>query len=291
MSDPLVSVITPSFNQGRWIGDNLASVAAQTYAPIEHVIADGGSTDQTLEILRAGGDSIDWISEPDEGQSDAINKAFRRTSGEIIGWINSDDAFFHTRTVEHVVAAFAANPDAGVVYGHSALISVDNFFMQVMWAPRFSRRLLRHHNFIVQPSVFLRRDLFGDEIVDPSFESKMDRALWLDLAGRTKFVRLPEILSIDRHHVTRKALAQGELAENDQSVLDEQYALPTGPVARAETKAIKVGIRLCGARQVLSSARLEPAFPLVRDSRAGLMLRQLGRRRRSMPGGLGRADD
>ena len=94
---PLVSILTPSFNQAAWLGDNLRSVACQTYPDIEHVVMDGGSTDGSVDILRAAGDSIVWRSEPDRGQSDAINKAFSLSHGEIIGWINSDDAYFDCR--------------------------------------------------------------------------------------------------------------------------------------------------------------------------------------------------
>jgi len=89
MNRPLVSVLTPSFNQAAWLTDNLGSVAAQTYPAIEHVVMDGGSTDGTLDILKTAGDRVLWRSESDRGQADAINKAFAASSGEIIGWITS----------------------------------------------------------------------------------------------------------------------------------------------------------------------------------------------------------
>jgi glycosyltransferase involved in cell wall biosynthesis len=92
---PLVSILTPSFNQGQWLAENLKSVEAQTYERIEHIVADGASTDNSLAILECS--NAAWESRSDEGQSHAINDAFRRSSGEIIGWLNSDDAFFHVK--------------------------------------------------------------------------------------------------------------------------------------------------------------------------------------------------
>src|SRR5258707_986120 len=100
---PLVSVVTPSFNQGRWLIENLRSVAVQSYPLIEHVVMDGGSTDGSLAVLADASPSVVWESGPDNGQSDAINKAFRRSSGEIIGWLNSDDAYFSSDVVDKAV--------------------------------------------------------------------------------------------------------------------------------------------------------------------------------------------
>jgi glycosyltransferase involved in cell wall biosynthesis len=124
-SRPLVSVLTPSFNQAAWIGDNLASVACQTYPHIEHIVMDGGSTDGTAELLAAAGPAVHWRSEPDSGQAHAINKAFSESRGEIIGWINSDDAYVDCRVIEDVVSYFERHPRVDVVYGHAAQVAAD----------------------------------------------------------------------------------------------------------------------------------------------------------------------
>ena len=114
---PLVSILTPSFNQGRWLGDNLASVAAQSYGSIEHVVMDGGSRDETLDLLEATDGRVKWRSEPDRGQSHALNKALGASEGEYIGWLNSDDAYFSRDAVSDVVSVFDADPSVNVVYG------------------------------------------------------------------------------------------------------------------------------------------------------------------------------
>jgi glycosyltransferase involved in cell wall biosynthesis len=91
---PLVSILTPSFNQAAWLRENLRSVSEQTYANIEHVVMDGGSTDDSVEILRRADARVRWRSQNDRGQSHALNLALSASGGEIIGWLNSDDAYF-----------------------------------------------------------------------------------------------------------------------------------------------------------------------------------------------------
>ena len=209
-------MLTPSFNQAAWLEDNLRSVACQTYHPIEHVVMDGGSTDASAEILGTAGDSVRWVSESDRGQSHAINKAFAASKGEIIGWLNSDDAYFDCRVVEDVVAYFLAHPDVDVVYGHCPQITADGHVIQVLWVPEFELRLLRKLDFIVQPGAFIRRSAITDPMVDESFHFGMDYELWLRLAesGRT-FARLDRLTAIDRHQPDRKSsMAKDVYREN-----------------------------------------------------------------------------
>jgi len=153
VTGPLVSVLTPSLGQARWLGDNLDSVERQTYDRLEHVVIDGNSTDGSVELLvgrsRPG---LSWLSEPDRGQSHALNKAFVRSTGEIIGWLNSDDAYFGPTVVEDVVRIFEADPDLAVVYGHALLVNAEGLVLQTIWVPPFDSTLLRLHDFIVQPT-------------------------------------------------------------------------------------------------------------------------------------------
>jgi glycosyltransferase involved in cell wall biosynthesis len=213
---PLVSVLTPSYNQAAWLGASLRSVACQTYRNIEHIVMDAGSTDGTLAILEATGASVRWRSEPDSGQSEAINKAFRESKGEIIGWINSDDAYFDCRVIEDIVACFDAHPDVDVVYGHCAQIAEDGTIIQMIWVPRFMRRVLRIVNFIGQPVAFIRRSALSDPMLDESFHFAMDYELWLrlDREGR-RFRRISRITAVDRHQPARKGVAMADVLRSD----------------------------------------------------------------------------
>ncbi len=223
-SQPLVSVLTPSFNQAEWLPDNLRSVACQTYGNIEHIVMDGGSTDGSVDILRAAGESIRWRSEPDRGQSHAVNKAFAESRGAIIGWINSDDAYFDCGVVEDVVAYFLAHPDVDVVFGHAAQISGDGTIIWTIWVPWFSRRLLKIVNFIGQPVAFIRRSALDAPLLDESYDFAMDYELWLRLDAKGhRFHRINRIIAVDRHHVGRKGVTMTEVLQSDIGRLAETH--------------------------------------------------------------------
>lgn len=222
---PLVSVLTPSFNQGAFIGDTLASVQAQTYQNVEHIVMDGGSTDQTLERLRSAGPKVKWSSEPDEGQTDALNKAFALSTGEIIGWLNSDDAYYDVKAIESVVEYFSAHPNVDVVYGHAARIDASGRVFRILWVPRFSYRHLRWQSFIVQPAAFVRRRAIEDHFLDASFHFAMDWELWLRLAQERRFARIDRVIAVDRVHEDRKILTWLPVLRADTEVLAERFGV------------------------------------------------------------------
>lgn len=161
MLDPiLVSIITPSFNSGAFIERTIQSVLAQDYGPIEHIVVDGGSTDDTLAILKRY-PHLHWISEPDHGQSDALNKGFRMARGEIVGWLNADDTYT-PGAVGAAVAALEANPETALVYSHCNLIDEHDKITHRLIAPPFdlSRELVAHD--LPQPTNFFRAQALAD---------------------------------------------------------------------------------------------------------------------------------
>jgi glycosyltransferase involved in cell wall biosynthesis len=281
-----VSVLTPSFNQARWLADNLRSVAGQTYASIQHVVMDGGSTDGSVEILASATSTVVWESAPDHGQSDAINKAFARSTGDIIGWLNSDDAYFSSDAVAEAVKVFEAHPEVGVVYGHAALVNGEGLVLQVLWTPTFAQSLARAYNVICQPTVFIRRSAIGRPgFVDQAFDYSMDRELLLHLGRRTRFMRLNQILAIDRHHLQRKSYVRGDLAAHDKALIERRYRIPriaSNPVLH---KAASVTIRLAGLSKVIEAARGSDVLPLEEVSARAIALRQVAQLRRWMPPG------
>ena len=282
--NPLVSILTPSFNQGRWLRDNLHSVATQTYQRTEHVVFDGESTDDSPDVLRQlAGPNVRWRSEPDRGQSDAINKAFREARGEIIGWLNSDDAYFSRETIAMVVDAFERHPEADVVYGHAALANADGLVLQVIWSPPLWNRVLAIHGFIVQPTAFIRRRVLGDELVNPEFESMMDTELWLRLSDRHRFLRLNRILAIDRHQPARKTITRPDLAASDLSRLRGIRQVPSGRWVGVVRKLLKVAFRVAGLTRIPEAMNTELAYAGRVDGMASLLMRQIAFPRSRMP--------
>jgi glycosyltransferase involved in cell wall biosynthesis len=280
---PLVSILTPSFNQRRWLVETLASVANQTYAQLEHIVVDGGSADGSVDVLRAALPSENWISEPDGGQSEALNKAFDRSRGEIIGWLNSDDAYLFDDAVESVVEYFRGNPGVDVVYGHAALVDETGRLLHVMWMPPYSKSRLWRENFISQPAVFMRRRVLEDGFLDESFHYTMDHELWLRLATDLSFGRLDRVLAIDRHQAERKSYQWPQQAYEEILRLSETYGIPrTVPF---EARLRRIAYRLRGAPTAFRLRQDQKAFDWSIDSRARLLVRQLIVKRRFMATG------
>jgi glycosyltransferase involved in cell wall biosynthesis len=283
---PLVSVLTPSFNHARWLPENLRSVAGQSYRNIQHVVMDGGSTDATVGILEQAGEGVVWQSRPDQGQSDAINRAFRASSGDIIGWLNSDDAYFSRDVVARAVEAFESDPGIGVVYGHAARVDASGDLLYVLWTPPNPRKLLRMgYNPIRQPATFVRRSVVQREFfVDPTFDFMMDRELWLYLAGRTRFHHVNRILAVDRHHLQRKSFARLDLAAADREKLLERHGIPVSAPNRFLRQGYGLALRLAGLTKVAEAARGSDVLPMKAASVAQVARRQLGYLQRWNPG-------
>jgi glycosyltransferase involved in cell wall biosynthesis len=279
----MISVITPSLNQARWLGANLSSVQSQTYRDFEHIVVDGGSTDGTLELLGSASNVAAYV-EAGTSQTEAINSAYAHSRGDIVAWLNSDDAFFSTRTLEWVADAFGRQPDVGVIYGHAVLVNAEDLLLQTIWVPPFQRSLLRLHNFIIQPAAFIRRSVISDHgLVRDSYQSTMDAELWLRLSLSVRFSRIDHILSIDRHHLERKSLSRPDLAEHDHQALVKEYGIRRSALATAQRKVLKVAFRYLGTRLLTSARRGPDAWNWRRDGSRELLLRQIATRRRKMP--------
>ena len=283
---PLVSVLTPSYNQGRWLPDNLRSVAAQSYPNIEHVVMDGASSDESVSVLQAAGGGVLWQSEPDNGQSDAINRAFDRSSGDIIGWLNSDDAYFTRDVVAEVVRTFESHPSVGLVYGHAARVDAAGDLLYVLWTPPNGRRLLRMgYNPIRQPAAFIRRSAVKrDFFVDPAFDFMMDRELWLYLSSRSRFLHLNRIVAIDRHHLQRKSFARLDLATADRELLRQRHGIPISGPNWILRQGYGLALRLAGLTMAREAARGSDVLPIGRTSVVTVAKRQLAYLQRWNPG-------
>ena len=184
VSKPLVSIVTPSYNQAEFLAETINSVLNQTYPRIEYIIVDGGSTDGSVEIINKFQDRIAWwVSEKDQGQTDAINKGFQHATGEIYAWLNSDDRYY-PQAISEAVQFFIKNPDVGLVYGDLNFINHNGNIVGRFNARETNyQKLRRGFVHIPQPSAFWRADLWKEVgPLDPEMFFAMDYDLWIRLA-------------------------------------------------------------------------------------------------------------
>jgi glycosyltransferase involved in cell wall biosynthesis len=205
---PLVSIVTPSYNQGRYIEETIQSVLSQDYSNLEYLVLDGGSSDDTLEILQRYEGRLQWISERDRGQADAINKGFRLAKGEILGWLNSDDVYL-PGTIQKVVQYFQTHRDIGMLYGEGYHVDAMGKVIERYYTEPFNFQRLGEICFICQPTAFLRADVF--EAIGPleiNLRYCMDYDYWMRVAKRFRIGYLDEYLAHSRLHVETKTLSQ-----------------------------------------------------------------------------------
>jgi len=193
--EPLASIVTPSFNRGRFIEEAILSIKNQNYPHIEHLIIDGGSTDGTLDVIRRyeGMYNLRWVSEPDEGQADALNKGFRLARGEILGWLNADDTY-QPEAVPSAVAWLQSHPAVDLVYGHSHYIDESGAVLYTNTTPPFSLERLLCSNIIPQTAMFFRRRIIEESGgVNPHLHYVMDWEFVLRIARHYQVQRVPAV--------------------------------------------------------------------------------------------------
>ncbi len=237
------SIITPSYNQGRYLEQTIRSVLDQGYPELEYIVMDGGSTDESVEVLNRYSDRLAyWESVPDEGQAHAINKGLERATGDILAYINSDDVYL-PGAFDRVVQELTAHPEcrwlAGdcIHFGRPGETGVDPSL-----PPCEPARWLEYCP-INQPATFWRRDIVERHgLFDASFRYTFDYEYWVRLAvGGERCLRVPQPLAGFRLHATSKTVAEGEKFAAEEQRVRERY-LPKLPdrAASACRKRVRV---------------------------------------------------
>ncbi|SNB46618.1 glycosyltransferase family 2 protein [Geobacter sp. DSM 9736] len=207
---PKITIVTPSYNQGKFLEKTILSVLDQGYPNLEYIIIDGGSTDGSVDIIRRYEKHLAyWVSEPDRGQSHALNKGFERATGEIFGWLNSDD-WYLPGALNAVAESFAAQPDAGAIVGAGEMYFEETGTSMLFEPYPLTLKSLFQaiHKHIMQPSCFFAQAAWRDcGPLDEALHLAMDFDLWLRIAKKYSFTTIRNNLSVSRVHASAKTTA------------------------------------------------------------------------------------
>jgi len=262
-SAPLVSIITPSYNQASFLEQTIRSVLAQEGVRIEFLIVDGGSTDGSLEIIQSYSQQLAWwVSEPDNGQAEAINKGLQRANGEYVAWLNSDDLYL-PGAVSAAVALLESNPDLGMVFGDAITIDPQGRPLNRLSFGDWGLDELMGFRIICQPAVFMRRPLLEKiGYLDPSYHYLLDHQLWLRIARIAPIKHASAIWAAARQHPDAKNVAQapgfGQEALRIRAWMETQPDL-AARIARRK-RAVDAGVHRLNARYLLDGGLPAPAL-------------------------------
>jgi glycosyltransferase involved in cell wall biosynthesis len=254
--EPLVSIITPSFNQARYLEQALRSVQDQDYPKLEHIVIDGGSQDGSVEILtRYQAQLAYWSSEPDRGQAEAINKGFRLARGEIVAWLNSDDAYL-PGAVGEAVEALERDPHLGMVYADGWMVDSDLHLLDRHTYPQVDVLDLLCFEVILQPTVFMRRQVVEEVgYLNPGYQLILDHELWVRIAARHPVRHLPRFWSIERTHTLAKTIAQaaGFVEEAERLIRWAGNDPALAPLIERNRRRVRGGLEVFAARRLIDA--------------------------------------
>lgn len=239
---PLVSIVTPSLNQGKFIRATIDSILSQDYKNIEYLVMDGGSTDETLDILRSYGSRIRWVSEADSGQSQAVNKGWQCAQGAILGWVNADDLLL-PGAVEQAVKALQDDESLGGVYGDCAYIDENGAWLRAYPTKAFDYASLvcETEDFIPQPTVFLRQSVAEQAgFLDERLHYVMDYDFWLRIGVFAPLKYLPTEMGCLRLHSDAKTVRAVPLFAPEMAFIFER--LTSRPDFPEQLQNEKMGI-------------------------------------------------
>ena len=263
---PLVSIVTPSFNQAKYLPTTIQSVLLQAYPRIEYIVMDGGSTDGSVEIIQEYSDAIAyWRSEADQGQADAINQGLKMASGEIVAWINSDDAYLPD-AVGQAVKALNQSPHAGMVYGDGIMVGSE---LEVLDRHRYSQLSLvdlLSFEVLLQPSVFMRKHVLDDVgFLDTSYDLILDHELWVRIASQYPIKHVSSYWALERTHAQAKTITQAEqfVREAERMIAEAEASSMLGPIVNENWERIFAGLGVFTARRLIDAKKHSEALKRI----------------------------
>ncbi len=223
---PLVSIVTPSYNQGSFLEETIRSVLLQGYPNLEYIIIDGGSTDNSVAIIRKYAPWLSyWVSEPDRGQAHAINKGFRAANGELLAWLNSDDIYVGRSVIEHIALRSRAYPGADVITGSGILLDekghwIHSIDVQGKYA---YYRHLRYRDTIFQPATFFKKYVVEAIPLDESLMYTFDWDFFVRMSKAYNILPVPDAVAGYRMYGRNKTAAGGEVRIRELAEVTGRY--------------------------------------------------------------------